>query len=153
MPSRLSSTAILRLPGAADLFDALDLLACIAGLARAMRTPAFGFGLFLPAVERGAGMADRLGRLVGGKAQAHGAAPAQNGVASSLGFAIWGLRRKKTRRRPSVSDNVSGQATNLHGVLLRLFDSQLSASENPSSFSIKSSHMFLNPDSGFLCLR
>jgi len=55
------------------LFDALDLLACRAGLARAMRTPAFGFGLFIPPVERGAGMPDRLGGLVGGKALAHDA--------------------------------------------------------------------------------
>jgi hypothetical protein len=38
-----------------------------------------------------------------------------NGVAASRRFDIWGLRREKTRRRPAVSDNMSGQANNLDG--------------------------------------
>jgi hypothetical protein len=66
---------------------------------------------------------------------AHRPSPARHGVASSRGFDIWALRREKTRRRPAVSDNLTGQAKNLRGGLLRLSDSQLSASETPFPYS------------------
>jgi hypothetical protein len=68
-------------------------------------------------------------------------------VFSPLRFDIRGLRCEKTRRGTAVPNNLPGQATNLHGGLLRLVDSQLSASETPFLFSIAPSHMCLNPDS------
>src|SRR5271156_2463775 len=69
------------------------------------------------------------------------AAPARHGAASSRGFDIWRLRREKTRRRSGVSDNMSGQATNLHGGLLRLVDSQLSVSETLLLFQTAVSYL------------
>ncbi len=79
-------------------------------------------------------------------ARRHGPPPAGHRVASSLRFDTGGLRCEKTRRGTAVPDNLPGQATNLHGGLLRLVDSQLSASETPFSFSITPSHICLNPD-------
>ena len=116
----------------------------IAGRA-GMRPAALGLGLLLPAVEGGTRNADGLRSLFGGEPGGHGSSPSLNGVASSRGFDIWGLRREKTRRRPTVSDNMRGQAKNLHGGLLELVDSQLSASETPF-FHSTPSHIFLNPD-------
>ena len=86
-------------------------------LARALGTPRQGLRRSFPAVQRRACNAHRLRRPFGAQAIGDRAAPARHGVASSRGFDIGGLRREKTRRRSGVSDNMSGQATNLHGGL------------------------------------
>ena len=115
-------------------------------LARALGPARPRLRLFLPAIEARAGDAHGLRRLLGCQAVRHGAAPSRNGVASSRRFDTWGLRVEKTRRRPTVPDNLPRQAKNLNGGLPRLVDSQLSASETPFPFSILPSHMYLSPD-------
>ena len=116
-------------------------------LARALGPARPRLRLFLPAIEARAGDAHGLRCLLGCQAVRHGAAPSRNGVASSRRFDTWGLRVEKTRRRPTVPDNLPRQAKNLNGGLPRLVDSQLSASETPFPFSILPSHMYLSPDS------
>src|SRR5271165_2853953 len=90
--------------------------------------------------------ADRLRRLLDRQAVRHRPSPARDGVTPSRRFDIWGLRVEKPRRRPTVPDNLPRQAKNLHGGLLRLVDSQLSASETSFPFSAAPSHICLNPD-------
>jgi len=86
-------------------------------MSSAGRDAAAGFsgGVLPPAIERRTGNADRSRRLLGVEAVAARSQPSRHGVASSRGFDIGGLRREKTRRRPAVLDNLTGQAKNLHG--------------------------------------
>ena len=120
----------------ADGFDRLDQGRRPLGLSDALGPARQRLGPLFPPVKRRTGRAHGLRRLLGGQPVAHGAPPPRHRVTSSLRFDIWGLRREKTRRSGAVPDNLTGQATNLHGGLLRLVDSQLSASETPFSFSI-----------------
>src|SRR5947209_12987565 len=117
-------------------------------LARALGPARPRLTLFLPAIEARAGDAHGLRCLLGCQAVRHGAAPSHNGGAPSRRFDTWGLRVEKTRRRPTVPDNLPRQAKNLNGGLPRLVDSQLSASETHFPFSIFPSHMYLSPDNG-----
>ena len=121
----------------ADGFDCLDQSGGPLGLPDAFGPARARLGRFLPPVERRTGNAHGPRRLFGGETVRHRQAPAPRCVASSLRFDIGDLRREKTRRRDAVPDNLPGQATNLHGGLLRLVDSQLSASETLLSFSIR----------------
>jgi len=111
-------------------------------LAHPMRPPALRHGRLLPAIKRGARHPHRLRRLLGRQPGSPGAAPSRHRVASSLRFDIWGLRVEKPRRAPAVACNMTGQAKNLHGVLL---DSSVN---NPSFgellLSINPSHICLS---------
>src|SRR5579871_3054049 len=104
----------------AQVLDRFDQTWRPPGLAAMVWRAALGEGGFLPAVERSPADPDGAGRLPGTEPVGHGAAPASYGVTPSLRFDIWGLRSEKARRRPSVSDNLTRQATNLHGGLLTL---------------------------------
>ena len=119
----------------AQALDRLDETGWADRLAQARRPAAARLEALLPAIKIGARLTDRARRAIAGEPIGHRSPPSRYGVASSLRFDIRGLRSEKTRRRPGVSDNMSGQAINLHGGLLRLVDSQLSASETPSPFS------------------
>src|SRR5277367_3674122 len=148
-PSRSRSLAIFLLPH-------IGLSARTASTASMRAGGHFGWRGRLGRRDRGSGVlshrysvARGTPRPFGAQAIGDRAAPARHGVASSRGFDIWRLRREKTRRRSGVSDNMSGQATNLHGGLLRLVDSQLSAWETPSPFFKLPSHICLAPDRSY----
>lgn len=130
----------------ADGLDRLHESGWPLGLSDALGPARARLGRFLPAVERRTGRAHGGRRLLGGEAVRHGPPPAADRIASSLRFDIRGLRCEKTRRCGGLPDNLPRQATNLHGGLLRLVDSQLSASETPFPFSILPSRMCPNPD-------
>ena len=88
------------------------------GLAHPAWPTAQGIGARLPAVEGGPRDAHSFGPLLAAQPLRHGVSPARQRVTSSGGFDIRGLRRQKTRRAPGTPDNMTGQAKNLHGVLL-----------------------------------
>jgi hypothetical protein len=110
-PSRLRSAAILRLPHIGLSLRTASTASMSAGGHLGRRTrwgrreP--GSGSFSHRIERRTGRAHRLRRLPSSEPVGDRAAPARDNVASSLGFDIYGLRRKKTRRRPTVPDNLT----------------------------------------------
>ena len=111
----------------------------------AVRSPALRSRRRFPAVERRTRHAHRRRGLIGVQSILHRATPSRHRVASSLRFDIWGLRAEKTRRPASVAGNMTGQAKNLHGVLLSARASQPELRRTPPH--TQESHICLNADS------